>query len=61
MGKKDLKERYNSLTRIVRKDTRKTKRDYEMRVARNAKSNPKGILRIYMTKNKNRIGPLKKK
>ena len=59
-GETYLKERYTTLTMFVRTHTRKGKREYEMRVARDAESDPKVYFRIYKkTTTKNRIGALK--
>ena len=58
-GEVELRDRYTILARTVKKDIRKAKRDYEIRVAANVKSNPKGFFQLYKTKIKDRIGPLK--
>ena len=58
-GNKGLRDRYNLLARTVRKEVRKAKRDYEIRVASNVKNNPNGSFQLYKTKNRDRIGPLK--
>jgi len=43
----------------VKRNTRITKRNYEIRVAREAKNNPKEFFNMYRTKTRERIGPLK--
>lgn len=58
-GEIGLRDRYNVLARTVRKETRKAKRNYEIRVASNVKNNPKGFFQLYKTKNRDRIGPIK--
>ena len=58
-GEIELRDRYNLLARTIKKETRKAKRDYEIRVASNVKNNPKGFFQLYKTKNRDRIGPLK--
>ena len=40
-GEEGLRDRYTHLARTIKKDIRKAKRDYEIRVATNVKSNPK--------------------
>ncbi|MDJ0596593.1 MAG: reverse transcriptase family protein [Pleurocapsa sp. MO_226.B13] len=50
---------YNHLKREVKKEIRKAKREFEQRVAREAKNNPKGFYQLYKTKAKEKIGPLK--
>ena len=59
-GETKVKERYTALARIFKKDIRITKRDCKIRVTRNAKSDPKEFFQIFKTKNKDRIGPLKR-
>ena len=58
-GEVELRDRYTLLARTIKKDIRKAKRDYEIRVATNVKSNPKGFFQLYKTKIRDRIGPLK--
>ena len=58
-GEVELRDRYTLLARTIKKSIRKAKRDYEIRVATNVKSNPKGFFQLYKTKNRDRIGPLK--
>ena len=58
-GENHLRTRYNELVRAVKRNTRIAKRNYEIRVAREAKSNPKGFFNMYRTKTRERIGPLK--
>ena len=57
-GEIGLRDRYDLLARNIKKETRKAKRDYEIRVASNVKNNPKGFFQLYKTKNRDRIGPL---
>ena len=58
-GEVELRNRYNTLARLVKSLTRKAKRQYELKVATNVKSNPKGFFQLYKTKTRDRIGPLK--
>ena len=58
-GEVELRDRYNVLTRLVKRVTRKAKRDYELKIASNAKSDPKGFFQLYKAKSRERIGPLK--
>ena len=58
-GENQLRTRYNELVRAVKRNTRIAKRNYEIKVAREAKSNPKGFFNMYRTKTRERIGPLK--
>ncbi len=54
-----LRDRYNELAKTVKKNTCIAKRNYEIRIAREAKSNPKGSFQLYKTKVRDRIGLLK--
>ncbi len=58
-GETHLGGRYVELARSVKKNTRLAKRNYEIRVANEAKSDPKGFFKLYRTKTRDRIGPLK--
>ena len=58
-GQEQLRNRYNELTRNIKKNVRKAKRDYEIKIARESKANPKGFFQVYRTKVKEKIGPLK--
>ena len=58
-GETHLETRYREMARIVKKNTRRAKRNYEIKVAREAGSNPKGFFQLYKTKVKDKIGPLK--
>ncbi len=58
-GETHLRGRYVELARSVKKNTRLAKRNYEIRVANEAKSDPKGFLKLYRTKTRDKIGPLK--
>ncbi|KAK8754343.1 hypothetical protein OTU49_015693, partial [Cherax quadricarinatus] len=42
-----------------KKGIRKAKRDYEAKVARDSKTNPKGFFQVYRSKIRDKIGPLK--
>ena len=57
-GDEQLSERYRQISREVRKMTRVAKKDYEIRIAKEAKTNPKGFFQVYRTKNKENVGPL---
>ena len=57
-GDDQLSDRYKQISREVRKMTRVAKRDYEIRIAKEAKTNPKGFFQLYRTKNKDNVGPL---
>ena len=57
-GENQLRNRYSVLNREVKREIRKAKRDYEIKIARESKENPKGFYQMYRTKNKDRIGPL---
>ncbi len=54
-----LRAQYNELVRTVKRNTRVAKGNYEIKVAREAKSNSKGLFNVYRTKTRERIGPLK--
>ncbi|XP_076034815.1 uncharacterized protein LOC143021293 [Oratosquilla oratoria] len=58
-GESHLRSRYNEMAKLVKRNTRSAKRNYEIKVASQAKSNPKGFFHLYRTKNKERIGPIK--
>ena len=51
-GEVGLRDRYTPLARTVRKEVRKAKMNYEIRVASNVKNNPKGFFQLYKTKNR---------
>ena len=50
---------YNELARKVKKDIRTAKRNYEVKIARNAQKDPKGFYQLYKAKAREGIGPLK--
>lgn len=50
---------YNDLARKVKKDVRTAKRNYEVKIARDAQRDPKGFFQLYKAKTKDKIGPLK--
>ena len=50
---------YNELARKIKKDIRTAKRNYEVRIAKDAQKDPKGFYQLYKAKTKERIGPLK--
>ena len=58
-GDEGLRPQYNELARTVRKLTKNAKNTYELKVARQAKTDPKGFYQLYRTKNRETIGPLK--
>ena len=58
-GEETLRCRYNELARTIKKTIRGAKRDYEIRVANNAKQDPKGFFQLYRTKTKENVGPIK--
>ena len=58
-GEAHLRSRYNELARTVKKNTRTARRNYEVKIARESKNNPKGFFQLYRTKVRDRIGPLK--
>ncbi len=51
--------RYVELARSVKKNTRLAKIYYEIKIANEAKSDPKGFFKLYRTKTRNRIRLLK--
>lgn len=51
--------RYKELARAVLKNTCKARRNYEVRIVRESKNNPKGFFQLYRIKVRDRIGPLK--
>ncbi len=53
------RDRYNDLAKTVKKNTRIAKRNYEIRIAMEAKANPNGFFHLYKTKVRDEIGPLK--
>ena len=58
-GESQLLVSYNELARKVKKDIRLAKRNYEIKVAREAQKDPKSFYQLYKTKVKDKIGPLK--
>ena len=42
-----IKQRYLELNREVKKKIREAKRNYEIKIAREAKDNPKGFYQLY--------------
>ena len=58
-GESQVLGRYNELARKVKKDIRLAKRNYEIKVAREAQKDPKSFYQLYKTKVKDKIGPLK--
>ena len=58
-GELELRERYNTMARTVRKEIRKAKRDYELRVATNVKNNPKGFFSFTKLRLGKELVPLK--
>ena len=58
-GDTQLGGRYNDLARKVKKDIRNAKRNYEVRIAKNAQKDPKGFYQLYKSKTRESIGPLK--
>ncbi len=58
-GETNLRDRYVQLSRSV-KNTRLVKRNYEIKVANQAKNDPKGFFQLYRTKTRKGIGPMKK-
>lgn len=46
---------YVELSRLVKKNTRIAKKNYEIKVANEAKSNPKGFFQMYRTKTREKI------
>ena len=58
-GQEELRAQYNELARTVKKLTRSAKNNYEIKVAKEAKTDPKGFFQVYRTKNRETVGPLK--
>ena len=58
-GETQVVGQYKDLAREVKKDIRTAKRNFEVRVAREAQKDPKGFYQMYKAKTKDRIGPLK--
>ena len=58
-GEVQVVGQYNELARKVKKDIRTAKRSYEVRIARDAQKDPKGLYQLYKAKTKEIIGPLK--
>ncbi len=58
-GETHLRGRYVELARSVKKNIRLAKRNYEIMVANEAKSDPRGFFKMYRTKTRDRIGLLK--
>ena len=58
-GDVQFRGQYNELARKVKKDIRTAKRNYEVKIARDAQRDPKGFFQLYKAKTKDRIGPLK--
>ncbi len=50
---------YNELARKVKKDIRTTKRNYEVKIARDAQKDPKGFYQLYKAKARDCIEPHK--
>ena len=57
-GEQHLRQQYIQLNRDVKKKIRESKRNYEIKIAREAKQNPKGFYQQYQTKTKERVGPI---
>ncbi len=58
-GETHPRNRYAELVRSVKRNTRSAKRNYEIRVAREAKKDPKRFFQTHRTKVREKIGPLK--
>ncbi|MBW6351355.1 hypothetical protein, partial [Pseudomonas aeruginosa] len=58
-GEINLLAYYQNLSRQVKKDIRKEKRNYEIKVANDSKNNPKAFYQLYKSKVRDVIGPLK--
>nr|XP_053644522.1 uncharacterized protein LOC128697033 isoform X1 [Cherax quadricarinatus] len=58
-GEGHLMNQYIDIKRDIKKGIRKAKRDYEIKVARDSKTNPKSFFQVYRTKVRDKIGPLK--
>ncbi len=58
-GEIHLRTQYNELVRTVKRNTRMAKRNYDIKVAMDAKRNLKEFFNMYRTKTMDRIGPLK--
>ena len=58
-GEVQVVRQYNDLDRKVKKDIRTAKRNYELRIARDAQKDPKGFYQLYKAKTKEKIGSLK--
>ena len=56
LGQGNLVDQYNTLVRIVKKESRITKKNYEIKVANHDKTDPKDFFQIYKTKNRESIG-----
>ena len=48
-----------SASYIVKKETRRVKKKYEIKVANHVETDPKSFIQIYKTKNRESIGPFK--
>ncbi len=57
-GETHFRGRYFELVRSVKKNSRLAKLNYEIRVANEAKSNPKDFFKLYRTKTRDRFVPL---
>ena len=58
-GEVQLVGQYNDLIRKVKEDIRTAKRNYEVKIVRDAQKDPKGFYHLYKAKTKEKIGPLK--
>ncbi|KAK8738331.1 hypothetical protein OTU49_017424, partial [Cherax quadricarinatus] len=58
-GEGHLMNQYIDIKRDIKRGIRKAKRDYEIKVARDSKTNPKSFFQVYRTKVRDKIGPLK--
>ena len=58
-GQTHLTQYFVEISRIVKREVRKSKRNYEKRVAKNSKTNPKEFFQMYKSKVKDAIGPIK--
>lgn len=54
-----LRDSYIESARKIQKNTQTVKRNYEIRLTREVKPNPNCFFRLYGTRNRNRIVPLK--
>ena len=58
-GEIHLRDYYRVLASRVKTEIRKAKRNNEVRIAREAKTNPKGFYQMYQTKTREKIGPIR--